>query len=814
MRLRQIAWLVTASAVLLSAAAAFVSMPARASGFWTAHSRKAIFQPVGLRNPPRPVFSARLQPPSPAGHSAWLPASVPAIAQASGWQVQSTPNPSLPNGYLAAVSCSGTASCMAVGDFENDAAVPRTLAMRWDGGHWRIKATPNPPGAIASRLSGVSCTTATACVAVGYYVNRGGKVLTLAERWNGARWSIQATSDPAGAVGSWLLTVTCTSARACTAVGEYENALAVFLTLAERWNGTRWVVQRTIDPAGAFSSALFGVSCTSARACAAVGNYTNTDGTAVTLAEQWNGVRWRRQTIPNQPGASGSVLSGVSCAKASACIAVGHYTSKGMTLALAEGWNGSRWRLQTTLMPGRGKTSELDAVWCVSASACTAAGGYTNSFGTSLTLAERWNGSNWALQPTPNAAGSAGGKFTAVSCGSAKRCAAVGYDANLVGMDVTMAQEWNGVAWRARTTPNPSGAVPTSLSAVSCVSSRECTAVGFYAPGFVRHVLALAERWNGTRWSIQQTAKLPGALESEFDGVSCASARACTAVGSYLSAAGKPLALVETWNGLRWSVQKTPVPAGAGATQFAAVSCTSASACTAVGSFFPSGGTSQALAQRWDGSRWRIQAAPKPAGRPGAGLTGVSCTSASACTSVGYSITTTGYLFSLAERWAGAGWTIQATPGPAGANASAFFGVSCTSSTACTAAGAFDRRGPDQAFADVLKGGTWSVRSIPRPAGEQVSELNGISCTVRRGCAAVGNWLGASEAWTAYGALGLGDKWTLQSMPMPAITFQSLLTGVSCVTSRCVAVGYRLGWSGIQVSLVVVKSWPTTNTGG
>lgn len=812
-RWRQLLRLVSASTVLISVTAAFISAPARASKLRAAHSHQSIFHPVSPPIPTRPVFSPGLHPPL-AGHSVWLPASAPTMAGASGWKVQPTPNPSLPNGYLAAVSCSSVTNCTAVGDFENDAAVTRTLAMHWNGGRWRVQATPNPPGAIASTLSGVSCTT-TACVAVGYYVNRAGSVLTLAERWNGTTWSIQGTRDPAGAVGSWLFAVTCTSARACTAVGDYENALAVFGTLAERWNGARWVVQRTIDPPGAFSSNLFGVSCTSARACAAVGDYVNTDGTTVTLAERWNGARWRRQTIPNQPGASGSALSAVSCAKASACIAVGRYTSsEGTMLALAEGWNGSRWTIQATLKPGRGRTSELDGVWCASANACTAAGSYTNTFGTSLTLAERWNGSGWAIQSTPNVDRNVGGKLTAISCGSARRCTAVGYNVNPVGMDVTMGQEWNGVAWRDRTTPNLVGAVPTRLSGVSCVSNRDCTAVGDYAAGFHRPTAALAERWNGTRWSVKQTSRLPGAVASEFSGVSCVSPQACTAVGSYLSTSGMPLALVEAWNGHQWSAQTTPVPAGADASQLLGVSCTSARSCTAVGSFFLPGGTSQALAERWDGRRWRIQAVPKPAGRLGAGLTGVSCATALACTSVGYSITPAGYLFSLAERWTGAGWTIQATPGPAGSNASAFTAVSCTSRTACTASGAFDRHGPEQAFADVLKGMTWSVRTIPRPPGAQVSELDGVSCTLRHGCVAAGNYVGASEAWTAYGALATGDKWTLQFMPMPAITFQSVLGGVSCATSRCVAVGYRLGWSGIQVSLVVVKSWPTINRGG
>jgi hypothetical protein len=45
--------------------------------------------------------------------------------------------------------------------------------------------------------------------------------------------------------------------------------------------------------------------------------------------------------------------------------------------------------------------------------------------------------------------------------------------------------------------------------------------------------LALAERWIGTKWSLQSTPNPPGASESNFDGVSCTSKSACTAAGHY-----------------------------------------------------------------------------------------------------------------------------------------------------------------------------------------------------------------------------------------------------------------------------------------
>ena len=133
----------------------------------------------------------------------------------------------------------------------------------------------------------MSCTSATACTAAGFYSNATTTV-TLAERWNGTRWSIQTTPNPAGASSySILQGVSCTSATACTAFGEDGNG-TTDVTLAERWNGSRWSIQHTPNPAGGSNSTLNGVSCASATACTAVGGSFN-GTTGVTLAERWNG---------------------------------------------------------------------------------------------------------------------------------------------------------------------------------------------------------------------------------------------------------------------------------------------------------------------------------------------------------------------------------------------------------------------------------------------------------------------------------------------------------------------------------------------
>jgi hypothetical protein len=109
-------------------------------------------------------------------------ALLPSVANAgTGWVIQPTPDPSGHSGegdfqQLEAVSCSTATSCTAVGDyFDNNTGMSATLAVHWDGTSWQIQPTANPsttPGVVDSvELRGVKCVSASACIAVGQYVN-------------------------------------------------------------------------------------------------------------------------------------------------------------------------------------------------------------------------------------------------------------------------------------------------------------------------------------------------------------------------------------------------------------------------------------------------------------------------------------------------------------------------------------------------------------------------------------------------------------------------------------------------------------------
>ncbi len=171
---------------------------------------------------------------------------------------------------------------------------------------WHVQSIPKPAGSTNSVLNGVSCPSATACMAVGGYdANASSMGVTLAERWNGSAWAVQPTPIRRGSIGSGLAGVSCTSATACEAVGAYEDSSHADFTLAERWNGSAWHLQPTPNRAGSTGSDLTSVSCPSATACTAVGYYTNAKNVQATLAETWNGSAWSVQTTPYPLGLAG-----------------------------------------------------------------------------------------------------------------------------------------------------------------------------------------------------------------------------------------------------------------------------------------------------------------------------------------------------------------------------------------------------------------------------------------------------------------------------------------------------------------------------
>jgi hypothetical protein len=188
-------------------------------------------------------------------------------------------------------------TCIAVGDDLNG-----NYAARWSGVSWHAQHVPTAdPGEQSDALTGVSCTSASACMAVGISGCGNCDTFSSAERWNGTRWRAANPRNPGAAEeNDYLSDVSCVSARMCVAVGNRQGGGTGDYLLAERWNGRRWAVQPTpsvrqgtflcgtltLSCLGVYG-VLSGVSCTSATTCIAVGSviyYTDPSTGAKTTA--------------------------------------------------------------------------------------------------------------------------------------------------------------------------------------------------------------------------------------------------------------------------------------------------------------------------------------------------------------------------------------------------------------------------------------------------------------------------------------------------------------------------------------------------
>jgi len=208
----------------------------------------------------------------------WLSACAIALAMllcapdawSATWTAQQMAVPVGSNGSLVSASCrfTGTA-CVAVGSALNATGDGATLVEASSGSSWRVQPTPSPAGALDSDLTGVSCVSSTACIAVGLYSVVGSPSTTaFAEVWTGARWAIQRVPVPAGTDDSVLNGVSCTAVTACTAVGNWYGTSPPGGSLVERWNGTTWTIQ-----SDSFAANLNSVWCATSTVCTAVGSY-------------------------------------------------------------------------------------------------------------------------------------------------------------------------------------------------------------------------------------------------------------------------------------------------------------------------------------------------------------------------------------------------------------------------------------------------------------------------------------------------------------------------------------------------------------
>jgi hypothetical protein len=358
----------------------------------------------------------------------------PAVTVPGTWTAVASPNPFSsinPANELVGVSCGSATFCVAVGNsYEVDNATSNQIAAQWGGSSWtEISALTPAPTTTNSWLNGVSCVSATFCMVVGT-VQSGSTYTAEAQVWDGSGWG--SLPGPAGAASSWgntLTAVSCSSATFCVALDRYNAPLTPTQYLIEQWNGTSW--SPTAPPALTAGDSLWGISCVD-QSCQAVGQDANFNPLDFALG----GGIWGEVAMP--AGTTQSGLNSVSCASPTMCVAVGfQYYNNHLNPSLNDQY--------------------------------------------SVNLVEQWNGSNWSTASVPDANSSWGDGLDTVDCFGPTSCVAGGwvYTASEGSSSSNQVLAWNGTSWALQSAPAPVGAGYSQIDGMDCVANRLCLAVGF-----------------------------------------------------------------------------------------------------------------------------------------------------------------------------------------------------------------------------------------------------------------------------------------------------------------------------------------------
>lgn len=314
-------------------------------------------------------------------------------------QVGSVPAPKANVRGLSEVSAPADNDVWALGYFNTgqESGPSGQFAAHWDGHAWHVTRLRVPEGGV---VTGIAAVDPNDVWVVGAGANH-----PLIEHWNGNTWG---TVPSAG--DGVLNSITALSASDAWAVGTSGGKKG--RTLIDHWNGSQWSVVPSPSPRpnpitshpGAILDAVSAISPTDIWAVGERGNYIPV-GPSNTLAEHWDGTRWRvvpSPTVTDQGGKPYDHLLDVTATPAGVW-AVGSHSSTvgvggGQELALLLHWNGSRW-----LVEEPPHSTQADILWSATAASDSLWVGGQRAI-TNMLVAKR-RGSRWAPAPLPSTKG-------------------------------------------------------------------------------------------------------------------------------------------------------------------------------------------------------------------------------------------------------------------------------------------------------------------------------------------------------------------------------------------------------------------------
>jgi len=251
----------------------------------------------------------------------------------------------------------------------------------------------------------------------------------------------------------------------------------------------------------------------------------------------------------------------------------------------------------------------------------------------------------------------------------------------------------------------------------------------------------------------------PTDYANELYAVAAVSATDVWAVGDSAAIGSPEAALVEHWDGTRWTVVPSPNP-GTSFSVLYGLAAVSASDVWAVG-----WDNTGPLIDHWDGTKWQSVTSPAVAGT----LVGISAQSASDIWAVGDQASDK----PLSEHWDGTAWHLVPVPGVPN-NVNQFNSVSAFSATDVWAVGGHTGHGGHAEAYTLIEhwdGQHWQI--VSSPSVGKFSPLNGVAA------------LSPQNVW-AVGQIGdstLNEHWDGQSWRVVSPTLNGITNGVVALTA-------------------------------
>lgn len=302
-----------------------------------------------------------------------------------------------------------------------------------------------------------------------------------------------------------------------------------------------------------------------------------------------------------------------------------------------------------------------------------------------------------------------------------------------------------------------------SATAISCSSAGNCVTGGSYTDAMKDDQAFLAvqskNRWRNA-FEVPGTASLNARGDAEVEAISCPSAGACAATGTYQAASGALEVFVVSERQGRWA--KATEVRGFGSLnageygEVDSISCAAAGYCTLGGSYLDGSDQFQAfLATEMNGHWSTAVEVPGIASLNDGGhaqVSEVSCRKPGYCTAGGFTrLSSTVYTAFVIGEKKGHWGNAQQLPGLSGLNVGGNAGLnalSCASAGNCVAGGSYRPASGTQAYLAVEMNGHWGNAAEAPGTGSLnqggSAQVTAASCPAAGACAAGGFYLNSS----------------------------------------------------------------------